>query len=272
MDLTQTALPNEQLTAEAFNRQSSVFDELNAGNCIETYMRTKVRAHVEAFLPANSKILELNAGTGIDAVYFAGKGHSVHATDVASSMQGTLKHKVAEAHLEHLITAETCSFTQLAQLQKKQEYDAVFSNSGGLNCTPHLQTVLQSFSPLVKKGGTVTMAIMGRYCLWEMLHVFRGNFKLALRRLKNGADAHIEGVHFKCWYYQPSYVINALKQEFNVVRVEGLCTFVPPSYFENFPTKHPGLYKRLVKMEEKYSTTFPWKNIGDYFIITLQKK
>ena len=36
---------------------------------------------------AAGSILELNAGTGTDAVWFAERGYRVHATDIAEGMQ-----------------------------------------------------------------------------------------------------------------------------------------------------------------------------------------
>jgi hypothetical protein len=66
--------------------------------------------------------------------------------------------------------------------------------------------------------------------------------------------------------------MNTLKEEFEMISLEGLCTFVPPSYIEGFAEKHPELYSKLVSMESKWKTRWPWKNVGDYYIISLRKK
>ena len=89
---------------------------------------------------------------------------------------------------------------------------------------------------------------------------------------RNGRTARVENEFFKCWYYDPSFVINNLKKEFDVLSLEGLYTLVPPSYMEGFAEKHPTLYSKLVSMESKWNTRWPWKNVGDYYIITLRKK
>jgi hypothetical protein len=54
--------------------------------------------------------------------------------------------------------------------------------------------------------------------------------------------------------------------------MEGLCTMVPPSYFENFPMKRPLLFNWLKGKENKWKSKWPWKSIGDYYIITFRKK
>lgn len=264
---------NEGKAAEAFSKQSAVFDALYSTNPIIQYKRNRVRSHVEQWLPPNSNILELNAGTGEDTIYFARQGHNVHSTDIAVGMQQQLKQKVQQAGVSELITTEICSFTQLKQLNNKGPYDLIFSNFAGLNCTGELDKVMDSFYPLLKPGGMVTMVVMPGFCLWEMLLALRGNFKNAFRRFnsKNGVLANVEGVKFLCWYYKPSYIIKHLGAKFTPLGVEGLCSIVPPSYFENFPAKHPGLYKRLQQWENKYKRRWPWKYCGDYFIISLRR-
>jgi len=267
-------ITNEALSATAFTRQSEIFDKIYSSNTIVKYKRDRVRNHVNQYLLPNSNILELNAGTGEDAIYFAQQSHHVHATDISEGMQKELGLKVAAKNLQSGITHELCSFTQLDRLKNKGPYDLIFSNFAGLNCTDKLQEVLRSFKPLLTSGGLVTLVILPKFCLWETLMLFKGKFKTAFRRLnaKNGANAHIEGVHFKCWYYNPSFIINILENDFEVLAVEGLCTIVPPSYIEHFAEKHPLLYKRLKKIENHLKDKWPWKNIGDYYIITLRKK
>ncbi|HEY5463068.1 MAG TPA: hypothetical protein VIJ95_07420 [Hanamia sp.] len=55
--------------------------------------------------------------------------------------------------------------------------------------------------------------------------------------------AHVDGHYFKCWYYNPSYVIKCLKNDFDLLSIEDLCTLVPPSYVENFAEKYPPVYQ-----------------------------
>lgn len=265
---------NEINTSLAFNRQAAVFDTIYCSNTIIQYKRQRVREHVLQYLQPKSSILELNSGTGEDATWFAEQGHFVHATDISHEMLGRLKQKAKDHGLQNNISTEQISFTNLNSLQQKKQYDYIFSNFAGLNCTNVLNSVLESFNDLLKPGGTVTLVLLPKFCLWEFLLLFKGQFKTSFRRFfsRNGAKAHIEGVHFKCWYYNPSYVIKNLERQFDVRSVEGLCTLVPPSYMEGFAEKHPKLYRFLKNKEAVYKKKWPWKYIGDYYIISLQKK
>ncbi|MGC4100706.1 class I SAM-dependent methyltransferase [Ferruginibacter sp.] len=265
---------NEQNAAAAFSKQAVIFDELYAGNTIVQYKRQRVRDHLLKLLQPESHILELNSGTGEDAIWLAQQGHFVHATDIARGMQEQLQQKVKLLHLQQNVTNELLSFTQLEQLQQQKKYDHIFSNFAGLNCTGELNKVLQSFAPLLKPGGTVTLVVLPKFCLWEFLLLFKGKFKTAFRRLfsSRGVTAHVEGEYFTCWYYAPSYIIKNMRKDFKLLALEGLCTVVPPSYIEGFAEKHSKLYNSLKIKEGKWKTKWPWKYIGDYYIISLQKK
>jgi len=272
--LNDTTTIQEQAAATAFSKQAPHFDLLYNGNTIIQYKRKRVREHVEKFLPPGSSILELNAGTGEDAIYFARQGHTIHATDIAPGMQEVAIKKIKEAKTESSVSFELCSFTELDGLHHKGPYDLIFSNFAGLNCTPELEKTLASCNYLLKPGGLITFVILPRFCLWEFLLLFKGKFKTAFRRFsgKKGTKAKIDGEYFRCWYYDPSFIRRHLKNSFDVVALEGLCTLVPPSYMENFAEDHPRLYRFLERKENSWKTKWPWKLIGDYYIITLRKR
>jgi ubiquinone/menaquinone biosynthesis C-methylase UbiE len=266
---------NEQLAAKAFSQQSAIFDAMCSQNTLIEYKRGRVRSHVQKYLRSHSSILEINCGTGEDAIWFARQGHRVHATDFSPGMLEVLTEKVLKSGVHRSIRSEQRSFTDLANLQDKGPYDMIFSNFAGLNCTAHLEKVLRSFEGLIKQGGMVTLVILPSFCLWESLLVFKGKFRTAFRRIfagKKGVNSKVEGHFFTTWYYPPSFVQRALGDEYEMVDLEGLCTIVPPSYIEHFDERHPVLSRFLKKNEERLKNKWPWKYIGDYYVITLKKK
>ena len=265
---------NEEKTAKAFSKQSVVFDEIYLSDRIVAYKRERVRCHFQKYSKPNGSILELNSGTGEDAIYFAEKGYHVHATDISVGMQTILKQKVDHRHLSEKISNEICSYTDLVSLKAKGPYDHIFSNFAGLNCTDQLDLVLASFAPLLHKNGIVTLVVLPEFCAWEFALLFKGKWKTAFRRFagKKGARSHIEGEFFTCWYYNPSYIIKQMAKDFTVLSVEGLCTMVPPSYISGFADKYPRVFNRLCSWEDKWGSKWPWRSLGDYYIISLRKK
>lgn len=264
----------ECAAAEAFNRQAPLFDELYGEDAIIKYKRQRVRDHLSSFLLPQSRILELNAGTGEDAIYFGRMGHDVHATDISPLMQEVLREKVKYAQLENKVTSEIRSFTDLDKLHDAGPYDCIFSNFAGLNCTGRLDRVLASFDRLLKPGGIVTLVVLPRFCTWELLLLFKGKFKTALRRLRGikPASAHIEGQIFQCWYYNPSFIRRNMAPHFDQLALEGLCTIVPPSYIAGFADKYPRTFRFLKKWEGRLKHRWPWRSTGDYYMITFRKK
>jgi len=265
---------NESLAAAAFSSQAAKFDQLYAADKIVQYKRDRVRDHLKNFIKAGDRILELNSGTGQDAIWLAQQNCQVHATDYSDGMLEILNNLIASQKMENKVTSERRSFTDLKNLQQKGPYDGIFSNFAGLNCTRHLDEVLASFYPLLKPKGIVTLVLLPKFCLWEFLLLFRGKFKTAIRRFCNseGVDARVENTHFKCWYYNPSYITSQLAAKYQLLQIEGLCTIVPPSYLEHFGDKYPKLLAVLQNRENKWKSRWPWKYIGDYYILSLQKK
>lgn len=271
---TGTSSVNELNAAKAFSRQSLVFDELYSADKIIQYKRERVRNHVQRYVQPGGRILELNAGTGEDAVYFAEKGYHVHATDISTGMQEVLKQKSAGRHLSGSITHELCSFTELETLADKGPYNHIFSNFAGLNCTDRLDKVLASFPALLAKDGIVTLVLLPGFCLWESALILKGKWRTAFRRFagKKGTLSHMEGNYFTCWYYHPSYITEKLGDDFQLLSIEGLCTLVPPSYINGFAEKYPGLFRFLCRSEDRWKSFRPWRSIGDYYIISLRKR
>jgi ubiquinone/menaquinone biosynthesis C-methylase UbiE len=257
---------------EAFSRQSVIFDDYEDTNVILKWMRSVTRRHVLRHLRRGDRMLELNAGTGLDAVYFAGKGYKIHCIDISEGMLEKLAAKVNKLKLNNLISYQLLSFTELEKLDIKQ-FDYIFSNFGGLNCSDDLSIVFKHFSQLLKPKARVTLVIIPPVCPWEIALVFKGNFKTAFRRLKKeGIMANVEGIEFRTNYFSVRDTIKALGPEFNIIETQGLASISPPPYMINFPRKFPRLYKSLTQIDEIVSNSYPFNRWADHFILTAEYK
>jgi ubiquinone/menaquinone biosynthesis C-methylase UbiE len=263
---------DELMAAIAFNKQSHVFDEQYGSDSLICYKRKRVRAFVETHIAPASRILELNAGTGEDALYFARQGHMVHATDISVGMLNALDQK-ASLQASLAITSEHCSFTQLDNLSAKGPYDLIFSNFAGLNCCAKPAVVFSQFDKLLKPGGKAILVMLPTFCLWETMLLFKGKWKTAFRRLLNrkSFNAKVEGQMINCYYHKPSRVKRSMPPGFTCTGIEGLCTIVPPSYIQGFAEKYPATFNILSAAEARLCKTWPFDRIGDYYIICFQK-
>jgi ubiquinone/menaquinone biosynthesis C-methylase UbiE len=133
----------------AFTKQSFHYDHDDRTNIVLKDMRAQVYEHVDRFIKPNSFILELNAGTGIDAMRFVNAGHRVHATDLSTGMVRQMEMKIQQAGIESKLTCQQVSFNQLDKVVTK-EFDYVFSNFGGLNCIQDLSDVTRHLPEILK--------------------------------------------------------------------------------------------------------------------------
>lgn len=265
-------LNNNTLVNHAFSAQAPLFDQIQNSNPMLIWMRSVIHRHVDEFLQPGDSILDINAGTGIDAVYFAQRGHSVYAIDIAEGMVNEIRKKIAVLKLEDRITAEQRSFTEARALAPRQ-FDHIFSNFGGLNCVSDLVSVAEQLKTLLEPNGYVTLVVMPPVCPWELLHVLQGKWNLATRRLhRKGIIAHIEGHYFTTYYHSVERVVKSFGKDFKVVKVRGVASFSPPPYMEQFPKKFPRLYSFLQACDERFSVYPPFNRWADQCIITLQLK
>src|SRR4051794_35195286 len=124
-------MQNSIAVNRAFSIQSSHFDADDNSNAVIIDLRLQVYQHVKKFLKPQSNILELNSGTGIDAIHFVKQGHRVHATDIADGMILTINQKIERLKtsvpgIEENLQATKCPYEDIGNI--KGEFDYVFSN------------------------------------------------------------------------------------------------------------------------------------------------
>jgi ubiquinone/menaquinone biosynthesis C-methylase UbiE len=265
--MSQTPL---ETIAEAFSRTAEKYDSFAEDHPHLTWMRNKVYSHVMRYVPHGARILELNAGTGTDAVQLAQRGYFIHATDIAPGMLNRLREKVDTLELNNRVTMEERSFLSLQDIQSTP-FDAIFSDLGGLNCIPDLTPVIRQLPKILKVNGTVSWVLMPHICLWEMAEIFRGNFSLAFRRFSRGrVRANLEGLNFDVYYFSPHQVVQWFGDDFELLALEGISVITPTAESKNFSKWHPRLYRTLRWLDDRLSSRWPWYGWGDFYILTMR--
>jgi ubiquinone/menaquinone biosynthesis C-methylase UbiE len=256
----------------AFSKQSSHFDEEDQGNPVLSDMRKQIYAHVWHYLRAGDHMLELNAGTGIDAFYFSSRGCVVHATDLSDGMIHQIKSKISSQPDIKGISCQQLSYDQL-DLLKGEKFDYVFSNFGGLNCIDDLGKVTKHLPGVLKPGAHITWVIMPPVCLWELAGILKGRFQKAFRRFnKNGVMAHLEGEYFKTYYHSLHDIRTAFGTRFDLIQSEGLGALSPQPHRGDFPARHPTMYSFLRKLDKATRHHFPFNRWADHIVVTFQFK
>lgn len=258
-----------ETVAEAFSRKATIYDAFGEDHVNMARMRQKVYDHIVEVMPPGARLLEINAGTGQDAVALAERGFHVHATDLSPGMMAEIRQKISESNLGDRLTSQQCSFTRLGDITGGP-YDGIISNSGGLNCIPDLTLVTRHLPRVLRPGGRLTWVVMPRICPWE-LAVIPKDFRVGTRRLhRDGILAHVEGVHFMTYYLNPSEVRRALGPRYRQVKLEGLSIVTPTADNKTFAVNHPRLFRWLTQLDDTIATRQPFCNWGDFTILTME--
>jgi ubiquinone/menaquinone biosynthesis C-methylase UbiE len=269
------SLPSTDADLEAvergFSNMAGQYDAMDDTHPVTIWMRARIRALVEGQLTPDASVLEINAGSGLDAVYLASRGYRVHATDVAPGMLDALAEKATRPEAGGRLTCESLSNTELSAVSGGP-YDLVLSNLGGLNCTDDLASVTRHLPNVLKPGGCSVLVVMPPLCPWELMQAFRGHLGTAGRRLsKQGTLANVGGARIRTWYHAPAKLQRALGPGFETLALRSFCLFSPPSYFDGFVRRHPTALRRLQALDDRLGALPPFNRLGDFYALVSRR-
>ncbi len=255
-----------------FDIASQQYDTVFTYSKIGKAQRSRVYAFMNPIVKQAKKlaILELNCGTGEDAIYFSKFGHKVAASDLSEGMIAMAKAKEEAKNIVFSVQ----DINTISEASFNNKFDLIFSNFGGLNClsSSQLQTFFKTASSLLLPEGKIIMIIMPKGCLWEQLYFYlKGDFKKAKRRNTNQSiPVNVHGVYVDTWYYNPEDIVSLSKKYFTLTNVKPIGLAIPPSYFGNsILAKQPLL--SIFKMVDRFLTGRFWGKYADHLLLELTK-
>jgi ubiquinone/menaquinone biosynthesis C-methylase UbiE len=260
-------------TKQSFDNIARNYDERDNQNAILQWMRSVVHKVYLQNLPENAKVLELNSGTGIDAVFLADKGMTVYATDISPEMIKVLISNAKAEIAKGMIKAEALSFDEIGNINETG-FDAVVSNFGGLNCINDFSRLSGDLAQKLKPGGKFIAVVMNKYCRWEVFYyMLRLDFKKAFRRFdESGIMAELNGNEVLAFYFSPKQFAGYFSQYFSTEKICALAYYTPPPYLIGIYNRLRPLVKLFMKVDEAVKCIFPFNRFGDHFIIVMKKK
>ena len=262
----------------AFDQIANIYDQQFSYSEIGKLQRNEVWKYLDTMLTTSDplNILELNCGTGVDAIYMAKKGHHVLATDISGEMVKATLRKVSHHGLKDRVSALQLAFDELDEWFVGQRFDLVISNFGGLNCIDGtaMQRLAYDITGLLKPGGRFVAVIMPEKCMMETMYFCsRFKFKEAFRRSSNDAVmADLSGTGVATWYHSPKKVKRVFSGAFKHVATKPIGFMLPPSYTEPFFAKNKLLLKTLNKGENIFNGIAALAPLSDHYLIDLELK
>jgi len=268
---------DELITATPFDRAAENYDREFTSSPIGLFQRKRVHHFLEKILDGSSslKILEINCGTGEDAIWLARKGHEVMATDASAGMIDAAVKKCTREQKKLNIAFQAIPFGNLLNELQGNRYDIVFSDFGGLNCIDQeeMKKLAGDIRKLLRPGGKFVAVIMGRKCIWETGYfMVKGKWKQAFRRLgKHAVTASVGSAFQHTWYFSPSEVNKFFGKDMVRVMIKPIGFALPPSYLGKFFNSRSTLLSMLNSMERGSGFSF-LADFSDHYFIVLEKK
>lgn len=256
-----------------FDIAAAAYDDDFTNSSIGKMQRNIVWRYLDELLNNKKelKVLEINCGTGEDAIRFAKKGNLVTATDISTGMLDVARSKSKRNSINY----RKVDLNKIESYTFDTEFDLVFSNFGGLNCinSSSISKLGEVLSGILQSNGKFVAVIMPKICLWESLYfTLKGNFKEVFRRRKEYAMANVSGELVKTYYYSPKDFNNLLMKFFQKESQKPVGFFIPPSYLENFFSKRTGLLS-VFNLLDKWLAVFQWQaSFSDHYYIQYSKR
>jgi hypothetical protein len=255
-----------------FDRLADTYDRDFTSSAIGRAQRNVVWQNLLATFPRESNLLELNCGTGEDALFLGAHGISVFACDASAQMIAR-----AEQRLHHASPLAPVVFCHLpteriGELDPVFRFDGAFSNFSGLNCIGDLRPVAADLSKLVKAGDKLLLCVSTRYCLIEIgYYLARGNLRKAFRRCKGETQATIDGATLNVFYPSIDELRRSFAPHFRLTSVTGVGVAIPPSYLENWAQRHPSCLRMLIRLEDVLARLPILRATGDHALLRFEK-
>ena len=255
------------LRASPFDALAADYDRSFTASAIGQRMRAAVWRRLDTAFAPGERVLELNCGTGEDAVHLAERGVRVLATDVSPGMLAMTRAKVERAGVADRVEVAELPIQDLAR-RPAGRFDGALSNFGGLNCVEDLAGAARALAVAVRPGGRALLCLMGPAVPWEWgWYLAHGEPGKALRRLRRGGTQW-RGLTVR--YPSIGEVRRAFAPRF-VQRVAAIGALVPPTYAEAWAARHPRLLAALDRWERRAETIPPLPWLADHYLIELER-
>jgi ubiquinone/menaquinone biosynthesis C-methylase UbiE len=269
--LTPLAIPRPR-AALVFDQMAREYDGVFTNSMIGRAQRDTVWNALTQIFRNGDHILELNCGTGEDALFLARSGVSVTACDASEQMIQIASSRLRTEAPDAAIKFNILPTEQLRELQATTMFDGAFSNFSGLNCVADLKQTAEDLATLLSPGAPLLVCLSTRFCLWEMLwFVLHGNFRKAFRRCSGHATAAVGDFTVDVYYPTVRNLQTFFSPSFVLRSCAGVGIMVPPSYVEGWIHNHPKLLRMLRTIDKAISSYPGFRVLGDHVLLHFER-
>jgi SAM-dependent methyltransferase len=264
-----------------FDALADSYDQTFTFSRIGRVQREAVTREMDRVFRPGQYVLEINCGTGVDALHLASRGVAVLACDVAPRMIEVARQRADRARLEsrlrapiefRVLAAERIGLLRGASCST--QFDGAFSNFAGLNCVAELSAVARDLAVLLKPGARAVLCLFGRLCAWEVLwYLGHGNSGKAFRRLRPGKSLVklADDAAVTVRYFSVREVCHGFSPHFRLESWKGVGVAVPPSYMEPWAQRFPMVLNLAAYIDHWLGRWPLLRAMSDHVLITLER-
>jgi ubiquinone/menaquinone biosynthesis C-methylase UbiE len=248
------------------------YDEVFTNSLIGRAQRDSVWTVLAKTFQAGDHILELNCGTGEDALFLARNSVAVTACDASEQMiqiaASRLRAEAPHTPVQFLLLP----IERLSHLQSATMFDGAFSNFSGLNCVADLKQTAEDLAALLPARASLVVCLSTRFCLWEVLwFLFHGNVRKAFRRFSGHATAKVGEYSVDVYYPTLRRLKKIFSPSFTLRSCMGVGVAVPPSYVETWIRSHPKLLGLLGAIDRIIAALPGFRVLGDHMLLHFER-
>lgn len=265
-----------------FDAVAADYDKTFTASRIGQAQREFTWRELDRIFRPGQRVLEINCGTGVDAIHLAGRGIQVVACDISPRMIQEANRNADRAQRQSKFAIEP-AFRVLATEDigtLKGEglvagFDGALSNFAGLNCVENLSAVARDLGKLLKPRATAIFCLFGRFCIWEIFwHLAHAQPGKAFRRLrKRGVTALLaEGATVRVHYPSVSRLARDFAPEFVLKEWKGIGVASPPSYLEHLAQRFPRIFDGCVRFDRRWGSYPILRAMADHMLLTFERR
>ncbi len=255
-----------------FDEIAPLYDEVFTNSLIGQAQRESVWKEIDHIWNPGDHVLELNCGTGEDALHLAEKGISVTGCDVSSAMIEVAGEKALRRASGVSVRFFVFPSEHIGRFWVAHPFDGVFSNFSGLNCVADLSEVSRHLATLVRPGAELALVFSTRFSLWEFFwYALRGDLSKATRRWNGHVTSSITGHPVNVWYPRVPQIRRAFAPHFQFVSVTGIGVALPPSYVEPWAQQHRRTFSLLASIDNWIKHLPCFRVAGDHMLLRFRR-
>jgi 2-polyprenyl-3-methyl-5-hydroxy-6-metoxy-1,4-benzoquinol methylase len=259
MDDPRADLNRIQSVAHAYDLIADDYDAQLESSPLAREMRRQLHTHLARLFRPGDRVLDLTAGTGIDACFLAARGVHVSALDISSRMIMDLQERAKNLRVQ--VDAQVLDAQDLAEFDAK-DFDGAISTFAGLNTVEDVPKLARALREKVKPRGRILIHALNSFCLWEAVAAkLQGRPPRGQPQdLRVGARyiSHARFDPYELWQssFAPAFRLNM---------VYAMSVIAAPVLVDRFPRLAPMLFA----LDRLMGRAFP--KAGDFFVMELER-